>query len=97
MVFAVVSRSPSPCLSLPFPQVAEVEADLELVVSNAVAFNRPHDPVHQFALELQAAFRSELPQIKQTLEDLAQQQQQQAAGGSSGGQVGQVDKKPRVR
>ena len=76
--------------------MAEVEADLELVVHNAVTFNRPHDPVHQFALELQAAFRSELPQIKQTLEDLAQQQQQQQqqAGGSSSGQV---DKKPRVR
>eukprot|EP00903_Cladosiphon_okamuranus_P009558 g9100.t2 len=68
--------------------VAEIEADLELIVSNAVTFNRPHDPVHQFALELQAAFRSELPQIKRTLEDLAQQR---VAGG------GQVDKKPRVR
>eukprot|EP00752_Nemacystus_decipiens_P010207 g9096.t1 len=78
-----------------YTSVAEVEADLELVVSNALTFNRPHDPVHQFALELQTAFRSELPQIKQTLEDLAQQrQQQQAAGGMSGGQV---DKKPRVR
>lgn len=88
MVFRVCVHQP-PSL-IPFPQVAEIEADLELIVSNALTFNRPHDPVHQFALELQAAFRSELPQVKQTLEDLAQQ----AAGGSSGGQV---DKKPRVR
>lgn len=68
----------------------EVEEDLELIVSNALIFNRPIDPVHGFALELQEAFRSELPLIRQTLEDLAQQ----TAAGFSGGQV---DKKQRVR
>lgn len=78
-------------LLLFFSQVAEVEADLELIVSNALTFNRPSDPVYQFALELQAAFRSELSLIKRNLEDLAQQ------GGGGSGSGGGQDKKQRVR
>lgn len=50
------------------PQVAEMEADLELTVNNALTFNPATDPVHHYALELQSAFRSELPQIKRALE-----------------------------
>ncbi|CAN0526455.1 unnamed protein product, partial [Ectocarpus sp. 12 AP-2014] len=58
-----------PLCSFIFPQVAEVEADLELIVTNALAFNRPSDPVYQFALQLQEAFRRELSDIKRNLED----------------------------
>lgn len=77
-------------------KVEEVEVDLELIVSNALTFNRPIDPVYQFALELQTAFRSELPLIKQAVEE---QQRRQGGGGSvSGGTGGQFDnKKQRVR
>ncbi|CAM9133551.1 unnamed protein product [Ectocarpus fasciculatus] len=71
--------------------VAEVEADLELIVTNALTFNRPSDPVYQFALELQEAFRSELSLIKRGLENLAQQ------GGGSSGSGGGQDKKQRIR
>ncbi|CBJ31749.1 conserved unknown protein [Ectocarpus siliculosus] len=74
-----------------YTTVAEVEADLELIVTNALAFNRPSDPVYQFALELQEAFRSELSLIKRNLEDLAQQ------GGGGSGSGGGQDKKQRVR
>lgn len=63
-------------------QLEDIEADLELVVSNAMTFNPTSDPVHQYALELRAAFREELPLLKRTL-------------GSE--ETGQVDKKPRVR
>lgn len=63
-----------------------MEADLELVVSNAVAFNPRSDPVHQYALELQAAFRHELPLLKRALE------REQGAVADR-----QADKKPRFR
>lgn len=49
-------------------QVEEVEADLELIVSNALAFNRDSDPVYKFALELQEVFRHELSNMKHALE-----------------------------
>ncbi|CAM9450791.1 unnamed protein product [Scytosiphon promiscuus] len=77
--------------------VEEVEVDLELIVSNALTFNRPIDPVYQFALELQMAFRSELPLVKQALEE---QRRRQGGGGgsSSSGGGGHFDnKKQRVR
>ncbi|CAM9395292.1 unnamed protein product [Hapterophycus canaliculatus] len=76
--------------------VDEVEVDLELIVSNALTFNRPIDPVYQFALELQTAFRSELPLIKQ---DLEEQRRRQGGGASASGSIGgQFDnKKQRVR
>lgn len=69
-----------------FPQVAEVEADLELVVSNALIFNATNDPVHRYALELQAVFRNELQHLKCIIADDHEE-----------GEEGQIDKKPRVR
>lgn len=84
--FRIIDRC---CLS-PLPwslQLAEVEADLDLIVSNALTFNRPIDPVYQFALELQAAYRAELPHLRRALRS------------GSGGAHGNVpaEKKPRVR
>lgn len=67
-------------------QVAEVEADLELIVKNAHMFNRPTDPVFRFATELQTAFRRELPRIYSSAE----------GEGARKSDV-QTDKKPRVR
>ena len=67
-------------------QVSEVEADLELIVDNATTFNRPNDPVYQFALELQAVFRSELSMIRRA-----------GGGGQGGREDGQIDKRPRMR
>lgn len=68
--------------------MAEVEADLELIVSNAQAFNRPHDPVYSFATDLQMAFRNDLPAIRKVLEGAVE---------SEAGDDAQVDKKARVR
>lgn len=73
-------------LCFPVSQVAEVEADLELIVDNATTFNRANDPVYQFALELQVAFRSELSLIRRS-----------AGGGHEGREDGQIDKRPRIR
>eukprot|EP00904_Undaria_pinnatifida_P009963 jgi/Undpi1/6097/HiC_scaffold_20.g08582.m1 len=69
-----------------YSTVSEVEADLELIVNNATTFNRPNDPVYQFALELQTVFRSELSLIRRT-----------GGGGQGGREDGQIDKRPRVR
>lgn len=66
-------------------QLAEIEADLELIVSNAQKFNRPHDPVFKFATELQGVFRSQLPAIRRALEGM----------GAGGGADMQVDKRAR--
>lgn len=73
-------------LFYPVSQVSEVEADLELIVDNATTFNRPNDPVYQFALELQTVFRSELSLIRRA-----------GGGGHGGREDGQVDKRPRIR
>lgn len=67
-------------------QVAEIEADLELIVNNAHTFNRPTDPVFRFATELQTAFRSEFPRIYASVE-----------GEEAGKRYGQTDKRPRMR
>lgn len=48
--------------------MAGVEADLDLIVSNAMTFNATTDPVHRYALELQAVFRRELPLVRRALE-----------------------------
>lgn len=83
VVFPLVCHNGTP-MAFPSPQVAEVEADLELIVSNAMTFNATTDPVHRYALELQAVFRSELPLIKRAL------------AGSERREEGDA-KKPRVR
>ena len=72
-------------------QVRKVEDDLDLLVNNALAFNRPSDPVYQQALELRAAYRAELPMLKSILE----RDQARARGGGEASR--QLDKKPRVR
>lgn len=60
-------------------------ADLELIVSNALKFNPTSDPVHHFALDLRAAFSSELSRMNSTLEEARR------------GEGGQIDKRQRVR
>ncbi|CAM9482101.1 unnamed protein product [Ascophyllum nodosum] len=74
-----------------YPTVRKVEDDLDLLVNNALAFNRPSDPVYQQALELRAAYRAELPMLKSILE----RDQARARGGGEASR--QLDKKPRIR
>lgn len=72
-------------------QVRKVEDDLDLLVNNALAFNRQSDPVYQQALELQSVYRAELPHLKNILE----REQARAKRGSDAD--GQLDKKARMR
>lgn len=68
----------------------KVEEDLDLLVNNALAFNRQSDPVYQHALELQSVYRAELPHLKNILE----REQARAKRGSDAD--GQLDKKARM-
>ncbi|CAM9301987.1 unnamed protein product [Choristocarpus tenellus] len=63
-------------------KVEEFEADLELMVNNAFLFNKPTEPVHGFAKELQAIFRQELAALK---------------GNEEGLIIAPADKRPRIR
>lgn len=74
-----------------YSTVGKVADDLDLLVDNALAFNRPSDPVYQQAVELQAAYRAELPLLKSILEH----EQAKARGSFEAGW--QLDKKPRMR